>query len=109
MPFLAVAAQGASVAKALGISFKTPSEKRARKVMGAVVAAANNGSMKAVAILDTRRTRAGIEKERAEWRNGFAKVSPGIIATYNVNRVAYVNAIPESAQASPEAAAQYAT
>lgn len=107
MPFLAVAAAGAQVAKVAGISTKTPSEKRARAVIPSVVAAANNGNMSAVAILDTRRN-IGIAKERAEWAKGYSQIRPDVLAAYAPNRVKWVDMIPASAQAGPEAAASYA-
>lgn len=108
MPFLAIASAGAQVAKFAGVSFKTPSEKRAAKVIPGVVSAANAGTMAAVAILDTRRN-IGIAKERAEWAKGFAQVSASVLAAYTPNRAKWVDSIPSSAQAGPEAAASYAT
>jgi hypothetical protein len=111
MPFLAIAAAGSTVAKKVGVhvSLKTPSEKRARKVIPAVVASANSGNMAAVAILDSRRTRAGIQKERNEWSHGFDQVAASVLAKYTPDRLKYIAAIPPDAQASPEAAASYAT
>lgn len=90
-----------------GISFKTPSEKRAAKVIGPVIAAANQGNLRAVAILDSRRD-LGIAKERAVWANGFSKVSPSVLAVYGPQRAAIVAAIPASAKSGPEAAASWA-
>lgn len=107
MPFLAVASAGAQVAKLAGVSFKTPSEKRARAVIPGIVAAANNGNMAAVAILDTRRG-IGIDKEKAEWAKGYSQISSAVLQAYTPNRARYIDAIPASAQAGPEAAASYA-
>jgi hypothetical protein len=111
MPFLAAYAVGSAVAKKAGvhISLKTPSEKRARKVIPAVVASANSGNMAAVAILDRRRTSAGIQKERNEWEHGYSQIAASVLAKYLPDRAKYLAAIPASAQASPEAAASYAT
>lgn len=98
-----------------GISFKTPSEKRAAKVVPAVVAAANQGNLRAVAILDTRRVpngmpgvNVGVAKERAVWQSGFARVSPSVLAVYGPQRSAIISAIPVSVQSGPEAAASWA-
>jgi hypothetical protein len=101
----------ASVVKKLNIapkvSFATPSEKRAAKVIGPVIASANGGNLRAVAVLDSRRT-IGIAKEQRVWGDGFAKVSPDVLAQYLPNRSALIAAIPAGAQSNPEAAAAYA-
>lgn len=91
----------------VGISFTTPSEKRAANVIGPVVASANNGNLNAVAILDSRRS-LGIVDERAVWAKGFNQVLPAIRAVYDPQRNALVASIPASAQKSPEAAASWA-
>lgn len=90
------------------ISFKTPSDKRAERVLGGVVSAANSGNLNAVAILDTRRN-IGIAAERAVWAKGYAQLSSAVLAAYTPNRAAIIAAIPASAQKSPEAAAAWAT
>lgn len=109
MPFLAIAAAGSTVAKKVGlhVSLKTPSEKRAARVVPDIVASANQGNFRAVAILDSRQF-IGISKERAVWAHGYAQVAPQIIAAYTPNRSKYIGAIPSTAQAGPEAAASYA-
>lgn len=105
---LAIAAKAVSIIP--GISFKTPSEKRARKVIPGVVASANNGNLVAVAVMDNRRRigGAGIAKERAEWQKGFDSVVQSVRAVYDpiANRV--LASIP-SGYKGPEEAAQYAT
>lgn len=89
------------------VSFATPSGKRASGVVGRVIQAANAGNLNAVAILDSRRN-IGIAAERAVWANGFAQVSPAVLSVYAPHRNDLILAIPESAQASPEAAASWA-
>jgi len=91
----------------VGVSFATPSEKRAARVIGPVVQAANAGNLNAVAILDSRRS-IGIDKERAVWAQGFSQVTPQVLAVYSPHRSDLIAAIPESAQAGPEAAASWA-
>jgi hypothetical protein len=93
--------------RVLGISFKTPSEKRAAKVLGGVVNSANAGNLNAVAILDSRRY-IGIAKERAVWSGGFNRVSSSVRAAYDPMAAALKAGIPASAQSGPEAAAQWA-
>lgn len=96
-----------SVASKIHISFGTPSATRARNVIGPVIQAANAGNLNAVAILDSRRS-IGIDSERAVWSNGFAQVSPNVLAVYSPHRADLIAAIPESAQSGPEAAASWA-
>lgn len=106
LPVAAIATAG--VKKIFGgISFKTPSETRARRVIPAVVASANQGNLRAVAILDTRRN-IGISAERAEWARGYGQVAQSILATYTPRRTEIVSGIPASAQSSPENAASWA-
>lgn len=105
---LAIAAKAFSVIP--GISFKTPSEKRARKVIPGVVSSANSGNLVAVAVMDNRRRigGAGIAKERAEWQKGFDQVIPAVRAVYDPIASKVLASIP-SGYPGPEAAAQYAT
>lgn len=105
-----VAAVASAGAKKIfgGISFKTPSETRARRVIPAVVASANQGNLRAVAVLDTRRS-IGIAKERAEWARGYGQVTPSILATYQTTQASRSRIeVPASAQSGPEAAATWA-
>lgn len=89
------------------VSFATPSDKRASGVVGQVVQAANAGNLNAVVILDSRRN-IGVAAERAVWAKGFVQVSPAVLSVYAPHRNDLISAIPESAQASPEAAASWA-
>jgi hypothetical protein len=90
-------------------SLKTPSEKRARKVIPGVVASANSGNLTAVAVMDNRRRigGAGIAKERAEWEKGFSQVSAPVKASYIPVAGRLLASIP-SGYKGPEEAAQYA-
>lgn len=91
-----------------GISFKTPSEVRARRVIPAVVASANQGNLRAVAVLDTRRN-IGIARERAEWARGYGQVTPSVLASYQTVQASRSRIdVPASAQSGPEAAATWA-
>lgn len=103
MAFAVLAAAGA--VSGIAKRFKTPSEKRAKKVLPGVVSAALAGNLLAIKVLDERRTRAGIEKERAVWRGGYTQVAqarPDLIAAY---QKAAAN-LPAVDHSSPESAAQ---
>lgn len=104
-PVGAVAAIGGGILS--GIT-KRPSDQRAAAVLPTVVSQANGGNLVAVAILDTRRT-FGISSERAVWTTGYNQVSPQIIAAYLPVRDRVIATIPQEAQATPEAAAGYAS
>lgn len=104
---LGVAPAVAMAASKIHISLKTPSEKRAANVLSGVVNAANAGNLRAVAILDSRRS-LGISKERAVWASGYNRVRADVLANYAAQRNALIAAIPASAQKDPEAAAAYA-
>lgn len=102
----------APVAIATGLSFLTAlgkkgSNARAAAVIPTVVNSANGGNLMAVAILDTRRS-IGIAKERAVWANGFSQVHPDVLAAYDPLAARVKAMIPATAQATPEAAAQFA-
>lgn len=97
----------APVVGKVGISLKTPSEKRAASVIGPVIASANGGNLNAVAILDSRRS-IGISVERAVWQKGFDQVLSAVRASYDPQRSALLASIPGSAQVGPEAAAAWA-
>lgn len=89
-----------------GVSFATPSEKRAAKVLPSVVQSALTGNLTAFKCLDERRT-IGIAKERAVWVGGYNQVvtqRPDLIAIYNQHK----DKIPALNHSSPEAAAQSA-
>lgn len=75
--------------------FKTPSEKRARKVIPSLVSAANAGNMRAVAVIDLRRG-SGISKERAEWVKAYGQINATVLAAYLPNRSKHIAEIPPS-------------
>lgn len=107
LPVLAVA----SVASKLPLAsmFKTPSDKRAKKVIGPVIASANSGNLTAVAVMDNRRRvgGAGIASERAVWQNGFNQVTGAVRAVYDPIASRILGSIP-SGYKGPEEAAAYA-
>lgn len=97
----------APVVSHVHVSFSTSAAKRAQNVIGRVIQSANAGNLNAVAIMDARRF-IGIASERAVWANGFAQVSPQVLAVYAPHAIDLKSAIPESAEAGPEAAASWA-
>lgn len=102
-PLPAAAALAAASKLGLGGLFKTPSEKRAGKVVGAVVASAVNGNLTAAkAILE--RTEIGISKERAVWRSAWAQV-PQKVKTLLKQ---YGELVPGVDHTNPETAAETA-
>jgi hypothetical protein len=102
LPILAVSA-GAGILK--GIT-KTPSEKRAAKVLPAVVASAMGGNLTALKAMKDRST-FGISKERAVWLGGYNKVAsarPDLVAALAAN----LRFIPRIDNSTPESAASSA-
>jgi hypothetical protein len=93
----------------LASMFKTPSDKRAKKVIGPVIASANSGNLTAVAVMDNRRRigGAGIASERAVWQNGFNQVTGAVRAVYDPIASKILGSIP-SGYKGPEEAAAYA-
>jgi len=86
----------ASFVGGLGKRFKTPSEKRARKVIPPLVSAANLGNMRAVAVIDVRRG-SGISKERAEWVKAYGQINATALAAYAPQRSKLLAEMPTSA------------
>jgi len=87
----------------VSISFATPSEKRAAKVLPSVVQSALNGNLTAWRCLDERRT-IGIAKERVVWVGGWQQAStqrPDLLTLYNQ----YKSKVPAVNNTNPEAAA----
>lgn len=107
MAFAVLAAAGAL--SGLSKRLRTPSEKRAAKVLPGVVSAALAGNLLAVKVLDERRNGgahpAGIAKERAVWDKGYNQVlsqRPDLITAYQAARAT----LPVVDHSSPESAAQ---
>lgn len=99
-----------SIASGFGVSFKTPSDKRAAKVLPSVVQSALAGNLTALRCLDERRgppgppTQVGVAAERAVWAGGYSQVvtqRPDLLTLYNANK----GNIPAINHSSPEAAA----
>jgi len=87
----------------LGGLLKTPSEKRAAKVVGAVVASAVSGNLTAAkAIME--RTDLGIRKERAVWNAAWAQVPKKIKDLLKK----YAELVPGVDHSNPESAAESA-
>lgn len=85
--------------------FKTPSDKRAKKVLPGVVSAALAGNLLAIKVLDERRSGHGIASERAVWSGGYNQVAsarPDLIAAYQKSKAE----LPAVDHKSPESAAQ---
>lgn len=97
----------ASFVGGLSKRLKTPSEKRAAKIVPQILTAANTGNMNAVAILDVRRS-IGISKERAVWSAAYNQINPAILAKYAAQRDKVIASIPPGANANPESAAEWA-
>lgn len=98
-----VAGAAKIISSKIHISFKTPSEKRAAKVLPGVVAAAMGGNLLAVKVLDTRRF-LGIQKERDVWASGYNQVAqarPDLISAYEAHK----DSLGAIDQSGPEAAA----
>jgi hypothetical protein len=87
----------------LGGLLKTPSEKRAAKIVGAVVASAVSGNLTAAKAIDER-TSIGIVKERAVWRAAWAQVPKKIKDLLKK----YAELVPGVDHTSPETAADSA-
>lgn len=109
----AVTSIASTVASGVHISFKTPSDKRAAKVLPSVVQSALSGNLTALKCLDERRgppgppTQVGVAAERAVWAGGYNQVvtqRPDLLALYQANKAK----IPAVNHSSPEAAAQSA-
>lgn len=90
---------GSGLLGKLGGRFRAPSDKRAAKLAGAVVQAANAGNLTAAAGLIERPNFAGIQKEKAVWRAAAAQVAPNIVAA----AARYAQLIPKPDHSSPEA------
>jgi len=91
------------IGSGIHVSFATPSEKRAAKVLPSVVQSALSGNLTAWRCLDERRF-LGIDKERAVWVGGWQQATtqrPDLLALYQANK----GKIPAVNNANPEAAA----
>lgn len=90
--------------------FRTPSDKRAKRVLGGVVSAALDGNLVAIKVLAERRYNppTGIASERAVWQSGYNQVAsqrPDLIAAYEKAKPG----LPKIDHSSPEAAAAAVT
>lgn len=101
----APAAIAAIAAKIPGVSglFKTPSEKRAAAVAGALVSSAADGNLTAAKAIEAR-TAIGIMKERAVWQAAWAQVPKKIKDLLKK----YAELVPGVDHTKPETAAQEA-
>jgi len=96
----------ASVASALGLNlggrFKAPSEKRAAKVVGAVVASALAGNLTAVKAIEHRaQPTFGLAKERAVWQMAWAQIPKKLRDALKK----YADLVPAADHKNPETAA----
>lgn len=87
----------------LGGLLKTPSEKRAAKIAGAVVASAVSGNLTAAKAIEAR-TAIGIAKERAVWQSAWAQVPKRVKDLLKK----YGELVPGVDHSTPELAAQEA-
>lgn len=93
----------ASKIPGLGGVFKTPSEKRAGKVAGSLVASAVSGNLTAAKAIEERQE-IGIQKERTVWRSAWAQVP----AKIKKQLKQYAELVPGVDHSSPESAADSA-
>lgn len=94
----------AAVAEKIGGKlFKTPSEKRAAKVAGSLVASAVSGNLTAAKAIEERQE-FGIAKERSVWRSAWAQVP----AKIKQQLKQFMELVPGVDHTSPETAAESA-
>jgi hypothetical protein len=86
----------------LGGRFRAPSEKRAKRVVGPVVASANAGNLTAVKAIEHRSQPGfGIAKERAVWQAAWTQVPKKLKDLLKK----YADLVPDADHTNPETAA----